>query len=841
MPSTDARYVKSAPKSTPDSKSGRASSLPHFSVQRKMQTLGILVMAIAMLATLSIITYTPADDSIIRSTSFSELLAQGSPASVRIQNGLGPLGAFMAYYTVYTTFGYFSIAIPLLLFWYGWRVFCGRKRRALHRLSLLLLPLMAFLSTLTGWLYEVPGWVSFAWAGTLGSGIAGVLIGLLSGLGAGIMLFALLSIVLLFVLDLNLAELPARINAGRKQVQQDITNWLEKRKYGLHEELNPDAEQAVAEEEKGRRETQEPASRPEDDEPASEPEAPKTESAAEEQTAGESADALPEEELKEEEKPSLDPFESLPQDETLPEELAPLPDTEPAEEEAPRKPPAETEPAVESAPEEDELPPAKSTPPPAARKQSETPETPKYVSINEMFKGETTPEDEQEQKEEQIEKEKKQQASPPKPQPKPQPKPKIYTYPGFDLLNAPETFEDAAQPVVSLRALLESDVFEAPELKLPVALGRGFVKGTMQELQKAPRLLDLAQAPHLLMAGAVGSGLNDGLNALITSLLYHVDAEDVRLLLMDPLKERLTPYAAIKEHYLAQLPGENAPEIASGVHESLQALGSLFEELQHRQEIMKAAMADNIIMYNRSLGGIRTGAEEEARPLPRIVAVISEFAPLAINAGEAVQSLFNRLMPEAHEAGIHLVIATRRPSPRVLPRGITAFFATRMAYRLPMALDSRLLLDSDAACHINGQGDFLLAEGHSAPEHLQQAYVSEEEVQRVTGFIRSQPGASGPYRLPEASRISPDRTPVPSEKDDLLPRAARMILSRRTISASLLQRRLNVPYKRAERMLEQLYKAGIVGPWQEGGRRSVSGTARNEAEIQQRLEQSGLK
>lgn len=815
-----------------------------------MQILGILVMAVAALASLSMLTYTPSDDGIIRSTPFVDLLAQDGPASVRIQNGLGPLGAFIAYYTVYATFGYFTAALPLLLFWYGWRVFTRRKRRALHRLSLLLIPLIAFFSTLGGWFHEVPGWVSFAWAGTLGSGIAGALIGLLSGLGAGVLLFALLSMMLLFVADLDITRLPGQINNARRNMQRDLMAWLEKRRYGLHDELGPEDTEAES--------------------PSSEA-APEKKKAAQHPAAGgdeqhqhgipypESAEADEEAVLDDDDDnenfrtpfAKSDAARTAPDSDNALEVKPPVEETSEIDEggdkatasddDRPAKNKGEETPS-EKLPSEEEWPFAgEATPKPRAEKEQEAQPSAKetYVSINDMFKKPFDAPEEEEEKEYEKEKDEKPQPhQKPAPEIQPAVQPEIYTYPGYDLLRGGKQSE---QPFVALRELIEGEALAGADMALPLALGRPFAPGSKEALRPRARSLDLADAPHLLMAGAVGSGLNNGLNALLISLLYHVDAEEMRLLLMDPLNERLISYADIQEHYLATLPGQNSPAIASGVEESLQMLGSLCTELEQREEKMKAAMADNIMMYNRSLGGIRTGRGDEERPMPRIVAVVSEFAPLAINAGPQLQELLNRLMPGAREAGIHLIIATRRPSPRVIPKSISAFFKTRLAYRLPMALDSRLLLDSDAACHINGNGDFLLAETGSTPEHLQQAYVSEAEVRRVAAFIKEQPGAPGAYLLPQAPLLQKQQGLPAGQQDALLGRAARITLVRRSISTSILQRRLNVPYKRAEHILEQLYQTGITGPWEEGGRRRVLGPVSSEADIRQRLNEAGIR
>lgn len=882
MQKTNAQFAKST-HNTPEAENSERMASGSAALRRRMEIFGILVMAVASLLILSIVTYTEADDSIIRSSGLGELAAPDSPTSVRIQNGLGPLGAYIAYYLVPTTFGYFSVALPGLMFVYGWRLFRKKPRKALHKTGLLLVPLIAFFSTLAGWFHHVAGWFPFSWAGTLGTSAAAGLAAVLSGLGAGILLFTFLAILLLFVIDLNMTELSRRFYNWRMSVQTELAAWLEKRKYGLNDELQPENETTYADNTDGDplSENKQADLTAQDEEasgPLSEPlpEEHKAETGplitpeSEEKTAPVDAgeEQTPEPEIKKQKERPADEFSQWFTESDEPEpEPAPEPGPEPEahhpasaseDEEKAKTPEAELsdtkteEPPEEKPeePEEEEAPASEKLPlkvrteeeqgesRPYAMKPEEKTETAgqkKYITINEMFgappakdKDEERPLSEAAGEEEPVKQAKTADG--------------VYNFPPFDLLNAPSSSENIPPRMrVSMRSLLQSREAKSSEARLPLVLGRFYEEDSVDSISDRNCLLDLAHSPHFLMAGAVGSGLNDGLHAIITSLLYNVDSEEVRLLLMDPLKERLNDYAIIKEHYLA-LPYEaSAAEIASGVEQSLHALSSLHEELKMREEKMKSAMADDIIMYNRSLGGIRTGKANETKPMPHIVAIISEFAPLAINAGEQIQTLLNRIMPTAKEAGIHLILATRRPSPRVLPKSITSLFSCRLAYRLPMALDSRLIIDSDAACHIHGTGDFLLSipSEWEQLQYVQQAYISSEEVKKVAAFIAKQAGAPGPYRLPKATRIL-QKGATPGDKDELLPRAARIALPRRSITASLLQRRLNVTFKRAERLLDQLYKAGIVGPWQEGGQRSVIASVRHEDEIRKRLEKADL-
>lgn len=881
MQKTNAQFGKST-QNTPEAADSESLASGGTALRRRMEIFGILVMAVSSLLILSIVTYTEADDSIIRSSGLGELASQDSPSSVRIRNGLGPLGAYIAYYLVPTTFGYLSVAFPGLMFVYGWRLFRKKPRKALHKTGLLLVPLIAFFSTLAGWFHYVAGWFPFSWAGTLGTSAAAGLAAVLSGLGAGILLFTFLAILLLFVIDLNMAELSRRFYNWRMSVQTELAAWLEKRKYGLNDELQPEKETAYAdntdedplsenkpvdqpaqEEEATAGPLTEPL--PEEDEPETGP-LNTTESEEETAPADAEEEQPPEPEVKKQKERPADEFsqwftesdepEPEPAPEPGPEPEAHHPASESEDEEKAKTPEAELteteEPSQEwpEEPEEEEASPSEKLPlklsteeeqsdsRPYAMKPEEKTEAEgqkKYITINEMFgappakdKDEERPLSEATGEEEPVKQAETADG--------------VYNFPAYDLLNAPSSSENLPPRMrVSMRSLLQSRELKSSEARLPLVLGRFYEEDSVDSISDRNCLLDLAHSPHFLMAGAVGSGLNDGLHAIITSLLYNVDSEEVRLLLMDPLKERLNDYAIIKEHYLA-LPYEaSAAEIASGVEHSLQALSSLHEELKLREEKMKSAMADDIIMYNRSLGGIRTGKINETKPMPHIVAIISEFAPLAINAGEQIQTLLNRIMPTAKEAGIHLILATRRPSPRVLPKSITSLFSCRLAYRLPMALDSRLIIDSAAACHIHGTGDFLLSmpSEWEQLQYVQQAYISSEEVKKVAAFIAKQAGAPGPYRLPKATRIL-QKGATPGDQDELLPRAARIALPRRSITASLLQRRLNVTFKRAERLLDQLYKAGIVGPWQEGGQRSVIASVRHEDEIRKRLAKADL-
>lgn len=361
---------------------------------------------------------------------------------------------------------------------------------------------------------------------------------------------------------------------------------------------------------------------------------------------------------------------------------------------------------------------------------------------------------------------------------------------------------NARPRTVPLIELLESPEYQQSTAVLPLALGKTITGEAF--------VRDLTQMPHLLIAGATGQGKSVALNCMILSLLYRRTPDEVRLVLIDPKKVEMSLYQGIEEHYLAEVPG--IPEkIITDVRHALPALQSLVQEMEMRYELLKELRVRNITEYNR-----RCHAGEvppDHRPLPYIVLIIDELADLMMTAGKEVETPICRLAQLARAVGIHLIVATQRPSVNVITGLIKANFPVRISFRVVSRVDSRVILDDDGAERLVGRGDMLFAMG-TEMVRIQSGFVSTNEIEAVVGFIQRQP-ASAPYVLPEPpapEKDEPDFSEDIGERDPLFYEAALLVVRNQYGSTSLLQRKLGVGFNRAGRLMDQLEKAGIVGP-----------------------------
>ncbi|MBS7787696.1 DNA translocase FtsK [Flavobacterium sp. CYK-55] len=367
---------------------------------------------------------------------------------------------------------------------------------------------------------------------------------------------------------------------------------------------------------------------------------------------------------------------------------------------------------------------------------------------------------------------------------------------------------------VSMKTVIGSAKFQEAEMELPIALGKTISNETF--------VVDLAKMPHLLMAGATGQGKSVGLNAVLTSLLYKKHPAEVKFVLVDPKKVELTLFNKIERHYLAKLP-DSGDAIITDNTKVINTLNSLCVEMDNRYSLLKDAMVRNIKEYNEKFKSRRLNPENGHRFLPYIVLVVDEFADLIMTAGKEVETPIARLAQLARAIGIHLIIATQRPSVNVITGIIKANFPARIAFRVTSKIDSRTILDTQGADQLIGRGDLLYTNGNDLIR-VQCAFVDTPEVEKITEFIGSQKGYSDAYLLPEFvgedSGINLDFDI--SERDSLFREAAEIIVTSQQGSASLLQRKLKLGYNRAGRLIDQLEAAGIVGPFEGSKARSVN-------------------
>ena len=367
--------------------------------------------------------------------------------------------------------------------------------------------------------------------------------------------------------------------------------------------------------------------------------------------------------------------------------------------------------------------------------------------------------------------------------------------------------------IVSMHSVISSKKFQQSPMELPIALGKTISNETF--------VVDLAKMPHLLMAGATGQGKSVGLNAVLTSLLYKKHPAEVKFILVDPKKVELTLFNKIERHYLAKLP-DTEEAIITDTSKVVTTLNSLCIEMDNRYDLLKAAMVRNIKEYNAKFKKRKLNPNDGHQFLPYIVLVLDEFADLIMTAGKEVETPIARLAQLARAIGIHLIVATQRPSVNVITGIIKANFPSRIAFRVTSKIDSRTILDAPGADQLIGRGDLLYSGGNDITR-IQCAFVDTPEVEKITDFIGSQKAYSEAYQLPEyvddesGTSIDIDI----ADRDKLFKEAAEVIVTAQQGSASLLQRKLKLGYNRAGRLIDQLEAAGIVGPFEGSKARQV--------------------
>jgi len=367
--------------------------------------------------------------------------------------------------------------------------------------------------------------------------------------------------------------------------------------------------------------------------------------------------------------------------------------------------------------------------------------------------------------------------------------------------------------IVSMKNIIASKKFQESKYALPVALGKTISNETYT--------LDLAKMPHLLVAGATGQGKSVGLNAIITSLLYKKHPSQLKFVLIDPKKVELNIYSTIEKHFLAKLP-EEEEAIITDIHKVIATLNSLCVEMDARYDLLKKAHTRNIMEYNKKFVTRKLNPENGHRYLPYIVVIIDEFADLIMTAGKEVETPIARIAQLARAIGIHMIIATQRPSTNIITGVIKANFPARIAFKVASMIDSRTILDSPGANQLIGRGDMLISQG-SELIRVQCAFVDTPEVEALTEYIQKQQAYPTALMLPEyVAEHSENTAEIDLQKRDVLfEEAARLVVGNQQGSTSAIQRRFSIGYNRAGRIVDQLEAAGIVGPFEGSKARQV--------------------
>ena len=367
---------------------------------------------------------------------------------------------------------------------------------------------------------------------------------------------------------------------------------------------------------------------------------------------------------------------------------------------------------------------------------------------------------------------------------------------------------NAKANIVSMESILNSKKFQETTMELPCAMGKTITNEVF--------MFDLAKAPHLLVAGATGQGKSVGLNAILTSLLYKKHPAEMKIVLVDPKMVEFSIYAKIANHFLAKVPDENASPIITDTSKVIRTLQSLCVEMDARYELLMAAGERNIKDYNRKFIARKLNPESGHKYMPYIVVVIDEYGDLIMTAGKEIELPIARIAQKARAVGIHMIIATQRPTTNIITGTIKANFPARIAFKVSQGIDSKTILDRMGAQQLIGRGDMLYLQGND-PVRVQCAFVDTPEVDEINQFIAQQQGYPEPYELPEPAMQDGDEfggggnEADLSHLDPMFDDAARLIVNSQQGSTSLIQRKFSIGYNRAGRLMDQLEKAGIVG------------------------------
>lgn len=844
--------------------------------ERLRHVLAIALVVSGFLVLLAIVSYTPLDqaNADLRITDVGGLMTNDPVVTARADttnNWLGLVGALIANFLINGTIGYAVIVVPLLLGLWGVATYRADELERATRLSLYTLGISIILSAILG-TAQLITWLptpAHEWSGTIGAFIAFVLSGLIGTAGSMLVLLSGLGITLLYAVDLDLKDLVAffrslgvRVVASLAQVRDRIEHRQGNDVPVARNSDSIDVEKPSVADEPARMIRRKKAS----EEPMTtvEPQI----RTVEERELKASRSPLPD--LQQaappipERRTERQANDTIAQPPVHVEQPGALDDTP-----SPAQPPGTS--SVEVVRGEDPTP----TPPPAARltlkvQEGETPddvETSKGDALLSRVKDEEikyvappvsllTPQNEHEEVRDEELKENGRIL-----QEKlgtfniqienltvtPGPVVTLYEFvpaAGIKISQIESLTDDIAlamkargiriiapipgkgtvgveipnhrPTMVRIRSVLNTTKFREADLRLPLALGKTTIGEVFCD--------DLTKMPHLLIAGATGSGKSVGINAILASLIYKMHPRDLKLVIVDPKKIELAQYRTLVSHFLAQCPDIDE-DIITTPQNAVMALKSLELEMDRRYDILAKGRQRNIADYNQKIaeGAYASVTDFDHRKLPYIVLILDELADLMITARGEVEEPIARLAQLARAVGIHMVVATQRPSVDVLTGTIKANFPARIAYQVASKIDSRTILDMSGAEYLLGNGDMLYLPGGSPkPVRLQNAFISTEEVEAICEHIGEQTGFTTPYMLPSMmDRRKTNGTGVDGSRDELFEEAARLVVRHQQGSVSLVQRRLKVGYSRAARIIDELEMAGIVGPFDGSKARQV--------------------
>lgn len=835
------------------------SSADGINAKRKVEIIGVIIIAISVLLGLSILSYTPADYQYAKNISFMDLFNPDATQRL-IQNWLGPVGAYISHFVVYSLFGYTSFIISVLLAYQGWHIFRQRDYKELGWISILSVWSVILLSSIIGWLNTNASFPEDSvWGGAAGIAISRILQNI-TGLGSIFILGVLAIITALLLWDRDLQKTIDNFKLWMENIRQKMEDAsiarAERKEIKAQEREERLAEKrAEREAKKEEKQVQLEAKKEQKKKPEPKP----VVEVPEEKIPAPSIDDIVEK-SEEEDRERLEKEKA--QVQTLDTKQRAVFEKDAGDEEVDNE--GEDDDDIEVAVfkgEGDEQADERDLDKINREKAKEVPVIRyKFPTIDLL---DTPPENRNEVDLEEIRENKRIILDKLKRhkieivginaivgptvtlyelEPAPDVKiSKIESY-SNDLKMATASkglrmltpipgksavgieVPNSTRETVYIKQVINTKKFVETDMTLPVAFGK--------TIENEVFMLDLTKMPHLLMAGATGSGKSVGVNTIITCLLYKCDPENLKFVMIDPKKIELALYRNIQNHFLAMLPNAEEP-IVTDTTKALDTLNSVCKEMDERYDLLKMALVRDIKAYNAKF---KTGELDEElghRHLPYIVVVIDELADLMMTAGKQIEEPIARLAQLARAIGIHLVVATQRPSVNVITGTIKANFPARIAYQVASKVDSRTILDVGGADQLVGQGDMLFTNG-AGMTRIQNAFVSTEEVERINAFIGQQAGYKEPFHLPI---IQEDNAGIPDpldDIDDMFESAAKVVMLHQQGSVSLLQRKLKIGYNRAGRIIDQLFNAGIVGPYQGSTAREV--LISTEEELQEILE-----
>ncbi len=811
---------------------------------RKKEIAGIIIIAIAVLLGLSVISYTSSDYQYARSITFTDLFNPDANSRL-VQNWLGPVGAYISHFLVYSLFGYTSIILAIIVGYNGWHIFRRREFKENNWLNILSVWSMVLLSTFIGWLNTNANFPDDSiWGGVAGVAISRILQNI-TGVASIFILSVLVVVTLLLLWDRDLQKtidsVKIWMDSMRDKMEQSRIAREEKKAQRIAErEERVAAKKAEIQLKKEEKEVEAAAKKRE--------QAIQQRQIAEAKSKEEAVKPKPSiedivEKSEEEDRKRIEKEKAEVQTlDTRPRAIIEKPEVESEESNE-----EDVEVAIFKG-EGDEEAGEKDLDKLNADKAKEVPVIKYKFPTIELLN--TPPNEGNEVDLEEIKENKRiildklrrhkieivginaivgPTVTLYELEPAPDVKiSKIESY-SNDLKMATASkglrmlapipgksavgieVPNSTRETVYIKQVINTKKFVETNMTLPVAFGK--------TIENEVFMMDLTKMPHLLVAGATGSGKSVGINTIITCLLYKCHPDNLKFVMIDPKKIELSLYRNIQNHFLAMLPDADEP-IITDTTKALETLNSVCKEMDDRYDLLKMAMVRDIKAYNAKYKDEDLDEELGHRHLPYIVVIIDELADLMMTAGKQIEEPIARIAQLARAVGIHLVVATQRPSVNVITGTIKANFPARLAYQVASKVDSRTILDVGGADQLVGMGDMLFTNG-AGMTRIQNAFVSTEEVEAINAFIGQQAGYKEPFHLPI---VQEDNAGVPDpleDIDDMFEAAAKVVMLHQQGSVSLLQRKLKIGYNRAGRIIDQLFNAGIVGPYQGSTARDV--------------------